>query len=226
MTTSAVTTRSRPAALGVVERDVGAVEHPAHGPARGARVGDAEADGDVAHRLAERLAQLLGERRRARQPGVGQHDRELLAADAAEHVGAALRGRDRVGEQPQRAVARGVALRVVDPLEVVDVEHDERARRRGPVGARELGLEPLLEGAAVERAGQRVVGGEVAQLRDEARGPLAQHEHDARSRRRRRSPTAMNIASRSPGSTHAASAIPQHSSANAKFAAISARGRK
>ena len=93
------------------------------------------------------------------------------------------------------------------------------------VGARELGLEPLLEGAAVERAGQRVLGGEVAQLRDEAVDALAQHQHDAVTTPQT-SATAMNIASRSPGSTHAASATPQHSSANAKFAAISARGRK
>ena len=61
---------------------------------------------------------------------------------------------------------------------MVDVEHDERARRGHPLGARELGLEPLLERAAVERAGQRVVGGEVAQLRDEAADALAQRQHD------------------------------------------------
>ena len=63
-------------------------------------------------------------------------------------------------------------------LEVVDVEHDEGARQRGAVAAGELGLEPLLERRAVERAGQRVDRGLLVELPDQPRDLLAQPEHD------------------------------------------------
>ena len=63
----------------------------------------------------------------------GRHDhRELLAAEAADDVGARGRARaQHLGERDEHLVARAVAADVVDALEVVDVEHQQRDASRG-----------------------------------------------------------------------------------------------
>ena len=87
------------------------------------------------------------------------HDRELLAAEPADHV---FRPHDRaqgLGEEPEQLVADGVAVDVVDVLEVVDVEHQHRER---PVRAARLLQrlqQPLVEDAVVEEPRKRVGAG-------------------------------------------------------------------
>ena len=57
------------------------------------------------------------------------------------------------------------------------------------LGAGQLGVEALLEGAAVERAGQRVVAGERAQPDDQREHLLAEHDdHERREARGSRRP--------------------------------------
>ena len=89
--------------------------------------------------------------------GLGQQHRELVAAEAAEHVGRAQAGGERPRHLAQQVVAGGVAAGVVDGLEVVEVDHDQ-AERAAVVAevVGQLGREALGEAAAVERAGQRV----------------------------------------------------------------------
>ena len=74
------------------------------------------------------VAQLLGEDRPFLDVGLGQDEHEFLAAVPADHVGRAQVRGDRLGDAPQHDVADGVAVRVVDRLEMVDV--DERHRQR------------------------------------------------------------------------------------------------
>jgi len=62
-------------------------------------------------------------------------------------------------------VADPVAERVVDRLEVVEVEHDRRAARPVALDVGDVALELALERAPVEQSGERVVVGQVAQLR-------------------------------------------------------------
>jgi hypothetical protein len=100
-----------------------------------------------------------------------QH-RELVAAQPRHGV-AAARGREQpLGHAAQQRVARGVAERVVDPLEAVEVEHQHRHLLGVRAGER-LG-QPLAQPGAVGQPGERVVqrlvrvgGARVAQLVDE-----------------------------------------------------------
>ena len=55
-----------------------------------------------------------------------EQDRELVAAEARGHVGAARARVQPARELDQHLVAGGVAERVVDRLEVVEVEEDHR----------------------------------------------------------------------------------------------------
>ena len=165
-------------ALGLVERDVGVAQQVAGRLAVAG--GDADARGD-GHRAAgraevERLAQH-GEDARGHQLGLAldEHD-ELVAAEAADRVAVAQHAADPPGHRAQQLVAHGVAERVVDPLEAVEV--DEHRRRLGAVapGAGEHALGPVHDQRAVGQPGQRVVQRLVAQLA----GLLLDHPQRAR----------------------------------------------
>ena len=88
--------------------------------------------------------------------GLRQGDDELVAAVAERQVGLAQRDAHAVGERLEHVVARGVAVRVVDLLELVHVDHHERQRLAVPLGQRDLALQELLHRPAVVQAGQRV----------------------------------------------------------------------
>ena len=64
--------------------------------------------------------------------GAGHDDGELVATDAERPVGSAQVGRDGRGGLAQEPVADRVTARVVDPLEVVEVEDRERQRLTVP----------------------------------------------------------------------------------------------
>ena len=88
---------------------------------------------------------------------VAQQDDELLAAVACRHVVLAHGPDDGRADGSQHLVAVVVPVRVVERLELVDVDHQRRPRRRPPAGA---GQEPaeLVEVAAIRKPGQRVGG--------------------------------------------------------------------
>ena len=92
---------------------------------------------------------------------VGQQEHELVAAVAGEQVGRAGAAGEPRGDLAQQLVAGGVPERVVDELEVVevDVEHGGGAAVAARAGERQRRV--LLELGAVGEAGQRVVVGHV-----------------------------------------------------------------
>ena len=99
--------------------------------------------------------------------------RELVAAQSRHRV-----GRAHAGEQPPRGldeqrVTRAVPETVVDGLEVVEIEEQQRARRlRCACDARQRVLHAVAQQRAVRQPGQRVVECLVRELRFE-RCPLA-----------------------------------------------------
>ena len=94
---------------------------------------------------------------------VDLHDGELVAAHARDGVGLAHQRAQPVGHHLQQLVAGGMAQRVVDVLEVVEVEQVDR-HHLAALDARERLLEPLVEQHAVGQVGQRVVQRHVRDL--------------------------------------------------------------
>ncbi len=158
--------------LGVVHRRVRVADQvdDVVGVARAQR--DADAAGDVELVLVEleRPAELVEElaRERADHGAVVGRRREILdeqgkfvAGQAAEHGVARQLLVHPLGEDLERAVARGVAEGVVDLLEAVEVEVDQRELAPGAARARDRLLQGVLELEPVRDLGQRVVAREV-----------------------------------------------------------------
>ena len=107
----------------------------------------------------------LGDRVRAAAARVREDQREFLAADSrrrsrwADHVGEAA------GDRPQHLVAVGVTVGVVDRLEVVEIEIDERQRVFLAPRPDRLGGEDLVEAAMVGQPGEGVCDRQVAKPR-------------------------------------------------------------
>ncbi len=77
------------------------------------------------------------------------------------------RRRDRL----QDDVASRVAVHIVDPLEVVDVDHQHQRRLAGAGDAVDLAGERQLEVTAVGQAGERIAARDLAQPVDERLQP-------------------------------------------------------
>ena len=157
-------------ALRLIEREVGLEDQIVDGRAvdrpEGAADRDADADfGLVDHvrlldRIDDPLGQLLDLFAALR---VGNHDREFVAAHAADvAVGADLVDQA-LGDGAKHRVALGMAEGVVDRLEAVEVEEHDRARHiAGGRRAQRL-AEQLADAAAIGQAGEDVDIGEVGQ---------------------------------------------------------------
>ncbi len=169
--------------LGLVEQDelVLAAGLRGHHPGLGARrelsrvhrmlraQRDTDRDGHRAGRLERLRRERLGKAARQSERGpriARRHDhRELFAADPAHHVGGAHDVAHDPADILEQVVARAVAVHVVHPLEVVEVEHQDgdglvRARR-----LRQLDAESLVEVAVVVEPGQRIRLGEMLEMR-------------------------------------------------------------
>ncbi len=126
--------------------------------------GDADRDRDRQVRVAldrealalDEVAQLLHQDGALLDVGLGEDQHEFLAAVAADHVAGAEVRAERLGDAAQDDVAGGVAVGVVDGLEVVDVDEGDRQRPLVAAGTLDLGEERGQEGAAVGHAGQAV----------------------------------------------------------------------
>ena len=126
-----------------------------------ARDADRDGDRELVALVLERLvgdepADLLAERARAGDVGLGQDRGELLAAVAREQLLATDAAEQPARHLAQHVVAGEVAVLVVDRLEVIDVEHQQRQRPAVARAARDLALEELEEVALVVGAGQGV----------------------------------------------------------------------
>ena len=114
--------------------------------------------------LADRLEHALGDALRGVAVGVAQQDGELVAAEAGDHVGLADAVVQRAADRADDLVAGLVAAGVVDVLEAVEVEQEDRALAAVARGVGDVLGELLVEAATVEELRQRVVVGEVLQL--------------------------------------------------------------
>ncbi len=167
--------------LGGVHREVGVAQQVVAGV--GARDPDARAQVQALalehHRRREHAEQAGDER--LGLIGPGGEDGELVAAEAGDGVAGAQCVAQAVAGDLQQAVARGVAERVVDPLEVVEVEEgDDRVL----AGGERLG-DALLEQRPVREPRQRILEGEAAQLpvaRAAAAGAVQQRQQRRSSR--------------------------------------------
>jgi hypothetical protein len=100
---------------------------------------------------------------RAGQARLGQQDRELLAAITRQQVGLADRAQEDVGELAEDRVPALMPMGVVDGLEVVQVEKDQRKIRPVALGPLVLLFQPLIEVTVVVELGQVVGVGERGQ---------------------------------------------------------------
>jgi len=88
---------------------------------------------------------VLPEARRVRRVALGQHDHELVACVACKELLAANALADQGRELAQHEIAGQVPLAVVDRLEVVHVEEQQRERSLVALSACDLAVRELLE---------------------------------------------------------------------------------
>ena len=89
-----------------------------------------------------------------------QHDQELLATITAERVLAAQLAGDRSRHRAQAAIASAMAVVVVDALEIVEVEEQQRKRLACFARVAECRARAGLDRAAIQGAGKHVAFGE------------------------------------------------------------------
>ena len=111
-------------------------------------------------RLAEGFEQLARHARGALRVGAGQQQHEFVAAQARHGVVLAHHGAQAVADLDQQRIAHAVPQRVVDVLEVIEVDEHHRQRCAG-AGRFAYGLLAALgQQRAVGQAGQGVVVGQ------------------------------------------------------------------
>ena len=150
--------------LGRVARSIGGLQHLGDPPEVAAQRhhADARADGERARTpdeliLLHCLEQCVRDAHRIRHGAVVQQQPELVAAESCERVVAAHATLQELGELSQQLVARDVTARVVDDLELIEIEITHRVTRAGGLGRVERALQADLELATVDQAGERVV---------------------------------------------------------------------
>ena len=111
-----------------------------------------------AHGLLERFEQAFGDHLRAHlhREVLGDHD-ELVTAEPPERVGRPHHAVEARGELAQQLVAGLVPERVVDALEVVDVDEQRSHRRLVPTSSGERLLAAVQDQRAVGQPRERVV---------------------------------------------------------------------
>lgn len=63
------------------------------------------------------------------QGAVNEQNHELFAAKSGQHIASAMNpGPHEVGQHAQAGITGQMAMAVIDPLEMVDIKHDERKR--------------------------------------------------------------------------------------------------
>ncbi len=157
--------RIAPVRLGAVHRDFGMLDQcvgvgPVGRPGRHAGAA-AEHQMLVAElqRFGHRIAHLSNARGSlAFIAAAAQHHHEVVAADTRRRVERGQRALDACGQQPQRRVAGSTAQRIVDQLEVVDVEQHDPHRHAGRGGG-SCALDAVGQQRAVGQARQCIVTG-------------------------------------------------------------------
>ena len=172
--------------LGPVERAVGEADQLVAVERLLREAGDSGADGDRADQVelepADPLHDRAGDRERLARVVLGQQKGELVAAEPEGLAVLAQLGRE-LGEEP---VAFGMAVEVVDALEVVDVDQAEREGRAAGLGLDELALEPVVEVPVVPEPGERVRQGEAHRAQRVVGRALVERDREQRPDEHRR----------------------------------------
>jgi len=153
--------------LGAHEGRVGVAQHVVEAVAVGRAHGDADAGGQRqpfavdAEFLAQAGQDGLRQRQRAPQQGIVlQQDLEFVAALARHRVALAHAAGEEARHHLQRLVAHGLAVRIVDVLEAVQVQAHQHHLLAVARGVRARLLEAFAHQHAVRQARQGVVIGE------------------------------------------------------------------
>ena len=101
---------------------------------------------------------------------IGQQEEELVTGETSDRIGFARADTETFSQLDQQLIAGVVAQRVVDELEVVEIEEQDANPEVEPARTSERAFEHLLEQRAVRQTGQLVV---VRQERDLLLGHLA-----------------------------------------------------
>ena len=117
--------------------------------------------------LLDGLADALRDHQGARGRRLRQHHHELVAAVAGQDVGLAHRLHQDAAHLGQGARARQVAVRVVDALEAVQVQEDDRERDAVALAALDLAADVDVQVARVEELGEVVGDGELLRALEE-----------------------------------------------------------
>ncbi len=157
-----------PGRLGCVQRAVGANQQIVESAVfcRGLRHADADGDRQLFRLQNPRrrvLAQPLGGGLRRGQFGLRQKHQKLLAAHARHMIARPRAFAQQRGQAGQHPVAHGVAVFVVDALEMIDVDHQHAKRQVFVAVRRPFALQQLLRGPPVEQPGERVFQRQIVQ---------------------------------------------------------------
>ena len=150
-------------ALGAVEREVRILQQlvEVHPVTRGQRDADAGIGGDqmphTVKRLPDRRMDFINELSGFRAVlDRGLNDGELVAAEPGRHIGFLEATAQALGDALEQLIADRMAERVVDALELVDVDIEHRQLLAGPYRLERL-FQPLAEQDPVRQVGQPVV---------------------------------------------------------------------
>ena len=104
------------------------------------------------------LAQCLGDAQGLIEPAILQQNPEFVAAQARERIADSNPGLQHAGDLLEQLVPGGVTASIVDQLELIQVEVQQRvaAIRVLPHGL-DRGGQPIFEFAAVDEPGERIV---------------------------------------------------------------------
>jgi hypothetical protein len=136
----------------------------------------------------ERLVEGLREPRRERlrvlsRLHAGPHDHELVPGEPGQRVALREPGLEPLGDGDQQLVAGGVPERVVDALELVEVDEGDRHLTVGAGHPGECLRDPVAEQDPVGQGGERVVQ---ALVRQRLLGALGGRDVDVGQHRTRR----------------------------------------
>ena len=133
------------------------------------------------------LPQSLRDADRVRGQAVLEQHAEFVASETRERVALAQPFAQHEAHLPHQLVARGVPRRVVDELELIEIEIEHRVMPAVLARAGKCEVEPALELASVDEPGERVVACLIGELRRVVAllADIAQHQHGAVDPRRR-----------------------------------------
>ena len=128
--------------------------------------------------ITDLAAQVVGDLAGLVERAARQQQRELVAAETGHRVGIAHPFAQQTGDVTQQDVARQVPAGVVHRLETVQVDVAEHMRAVAAAGAGDRVVEPPLELAAIDQAGEGIMRGLIRQLpREATQFRDVMHEH-------------------------------------------------